>query len=123
MPGAVLFGGEQEATHHVEILRLVREVDDYRILILLLTGEDGLLPRSCQQKYVRAESPSIDSRSIDGMYLHLVEGHKAWSDAVEMMGQHQLTAFGKHLVRQVEECLLVGVHNMLSVLYSKKINS
>ena len=110
MPGAVLFGGEQETAHRVEVLGLVRKVDDYRILVLLLTGEDGLLSWSCQQKDVRAEAPAIDSRSIDLMYLHLVEGYEARTDAVEMMGQHQLSALGKYLVCQVEERLFVGSH-------------
>ena len=110
MPEAVLFGSEQETAHRVEILGLVRKVDDYRILVLLLTGEDGLLSLTCQQKDVRAEAPAIDSRSIDVMYLHLVEGHEARTDAVEMMGQHQLSALGKYLVCQVEERLFVGSH-------------
>ena len=110
MPVAVLFGSEQEAAHRVEILGLVRKVDDYRILVLLLTGEDGLLSWSCQQKDVRAEAPAIDSRSIDVMYLHLVEGHEAWANTIEVVGQHQLTALGKYLVCQVEEYLFVGSH-------------
>ena len=40
--------------------------------------------------------------------LPVVEMLEARTDVILMMGQHQLTALGKYLMRQVEECLLVG---------------
>ena len=103
MPGAVLFGGEQEAAHRGEILGLVRKVDDHRILETLLTGEDGPLSWPCQQKDICPITTLVDTRGIDLMDLHLIEGSEAWADTVIVMGQHQLMCFGKHLMCQVEE--------------------
>ncbi len=107
MPGAVLLGGEQEATHRVEILRLVREVDDDGVFVGLLARKHGSLTFACQQHDVGFVASLVDSRSIDVMHLHLVEMLQARTDVILMMGQHQLMALGKHLMRQVEECLLV----------------
>ena len=108
MPGAILLGGEQEATHCIEILWLVREVDDDGVFVGLLARKHGTLTFAGQQHDVGFVSSLVDSRSIDGMHLHLVEMLEARTDVILMMGQHQLTALGKYLVRQVEECLLVG---------------
>ena len=119
MPGAILLGGEQEATHRVEVFWLVRQVYDDGIFVGLLARKHGTLTFAGQQHDVGFISSLVDSRSIDGMHLHLVEMLEARTDVILMMGQHQLTALGKYLVRQVEECLLVGMHNMLSDLYLK----
>ena len=108
MPGAILLGGEQEATHRIEILWLVREVDDDGVFVGLLARKHGTLTFAGQQHDVGFVASLVDSRSIDGMHLHLVEMLEARTDVILMMGQHQLTALGKYLMRQVEECLLVG---------------
>ncbi len=108
MPGAILLGGEQEATHRVEILRLVRQVYDDGVFVSLLARKHGTLTFACQQHDVGFVASLVDSRSIDGMHLHLVEMLEARTDVILMMGQHQLMALGKHLMRQVEEGLFVG---------------
>ena len=107
MPGTVLFGGEQEAAHRVEVFRLVREVDDDGVFVGLLARKHGSLTFPGQQHDVGFVASLVDSSSIDVMHLHLVEMLETRTDVILMMGQHQLMALGKHLMRQVEECLLV----------------
>ena len=108
MPGAILLGGEQEATHCIEILWLVREVDDDGVFVGLLARKHGSLTFAGQQHDVGFVASLVDARCIDIMHLHLVEMFETCSDVVLMMGQHQLMAFGKYLMCQVEERLLVG---------------
>lgn len=107
MPGAVLFGGEQEAPHRHEVFGLVAEVDDDHILVGLLAGQDGTLSLACQQEDIGLIASPIDSRGVDVMNLHLVEGLDTRADVVLMMRQHQLMALGKHLMCQIEEGLFV----------------
>ena len=89
MPGAVLFGGEQEAAHRVEVFWLVRQVYDDGVFVGLLARKHGSLTFAGQQHDVGFVSSLVDSRSIDGMHLHLVEMLEARTDVILMMGQQE----------------------------------
>lgn len=107
MPGAVLFGGEQEASHRHEVFGLVAEIHDDCILVGLLARQHGVLSLACQQKDIGLVTSPVDACRIDVMHLHLVEKLETRTDIVLMMRQHQLMALGKHLVCQVQERLFV----------------